>query len=348
MDSVKKSVALTEEDESSEGRSVAVIAVIAVIVVIVLILFLIKKRLKSTEEEPNSLGQIADVVEQVFTPHSLVCPEGTRQGGLFCYEKCTSDEKWDGTHTCYKNGPSDWPGGSTLTHLQHDTKYSTVGTGGAARECADGDEKHHGLCYTPPAPKVDPIDGQTRNYQFSSAGLYRLPCPNGMRWDGTACWQDYESYGRGVGYISNGRCENKEGVGNCERNGLRYYPKCRAGYTNAGCCICTIDAKPYYNRLKSVIGTIPTNCVGNKEKIGGLCYPRCPDGYERRGFNLEYCTSICPPNFTNIGIGGCQKPTRRVNNRGSLIDVGICPESHPIKRGELCYAEIPNEEDFTS
>jgi hypothetical protein len=34
------------------------------------------------------------------------------------------------------------------------------------------------------------------------------------------------------------RCEEDNGKGNCEKNGLIYYPKCKAGYSAFGCCIC--------------------------------------------------------------------------------------------------------------
>ena len=34
------------------------------------------------------------------------------------------------------------------------------------------------------------------------------------------------------------RCEADHGSGNCEKSGLIYYPKCTAGYSASGCCIC--------------------------------------------------------------------------------------------------------------
>lgn len=35
------------------------------------------------------------------------------------------------------------------------------------------------------------------------------------------------------------RCEKDNGVGNCEENGLIWYPKCKYGYHPVGCCICS-------------------------------------------------------------------------------------------------------------
>lgn len=58
-------------------------------------------------------------------------------------------------------------------------------------------------------------------------------------------------YGRGNGYAwtwSDGaantnsgfkeRCETDNGVGNCEKFGLAWYPKCKPDFKPFGCCIC--------------------------------------------------------------------------------------------------------------
>lgn len=45
------------------------------------------------------------------------------------------------------------------------------------------------------------------------------------------------TYGRGVGYMNEAKCEeeNKDG---CEKVGLLHYPKCKEGFKAVGCCIC--------------------------------------------------------------------------------------------------------------
>jgi hypothetical protein len=59
-----------------------------------------------------------------------------------------------------------------------------------------------------------------------------------------------KSYGRGVGYgLQSGdcdaamlaRCEAQNGKGNCEKNGEIFYPKCKFGYHNFGCCVWSVE-----------------------------------------------------------------------------------------------------------
>jgi hypothetical protein len=98
------------------------------------------------------------------------------------------------------------------------------------------------------------------------AGLCYPKCASGMKGVGPVCWQQCPSgysdhgvgctkpaaYGRGAGYPwkfgdalnDNGmiaRCEAAQGRGRCEKNGLIYYPKCKAGFHNVGCCVCSPD-----------------------------------------------------------------------------------------------------------
>ena len=60
------------------------------------------------------------------------------------------------------------------------------------------------------------------------------------------------SYGRGAGNAKNSKCEKKHGRGKCEKNGRRWYPKCREGYYNVGCCICRCrDTNDFISRFTS-------------------------------------------------------------------------------------------------
>jgi hypothetical protein len=77
-------------------------------------------------------------------------------------------------------------------------------------------------------------------------------CPSGWTDIGVSCTKP-KPYGRGVGFPwkfgdkafslkgAKKRCEKKHGAGKCEKNGLIYYPKCKTGFHNAGCCICSPD-----------------------------------------------------------------------------------------------------------
>ena len=89
-------------------------------------------------------------------------------------------------------------------------------------------------------------------------------------------------------------------------------------------------------KLISRMGYAPKKCPAGQHKKGALCYANCPEGYERTDGNIENCTTKCPKDFRNIGLGGCERPRRNVSGKGLTI-VGICPESHPLRTGDLCY-----------
>ena len=91
------------------------------------------------------------------------------------------------------------------------------------------------------------------------------PCRDGYKGVGPVCWsqcpRDFPDhgafcgkpapYGRGVGYpwkfgdkpfdlgAAERRCERDHGQDRCHKDGLIYYPKCREGFHNVGCCVCS-------------------------------------------------------------------------------------------------------------
>jgi len=301
-----------------------------------------------------SINKGANALAQLILGNAsyLVCPEGTTRRGDFCYENCPSDYTSDGTHTCYKNKPNDWKGTETLTHLQHHTQYSTVGADTSKsipNDCLPGKEYHAALCYVNPNPSL---------YEYSSPGIYKGKCPPGYdRWDGTGCWNDADVFSiTNYGYWwetwdqSLSRCSSEEGVP-CEAVGAFAYPKCvdkarkwgrkdADKFYNTGFGTCQKTARVHYPGLKSVIGTPLDKCpTSDREKVGGLCYPKCPQGYERTAGNLEMCQTICPDTYTNIGIGGCQKPSKWVNNVGYISNVGVCPPAFPFKLDSMCFKD---------
>ena len=270
-----------------------------------------------------------DIIKPIPLP--LQCPKGSTLKGLICYENCPTNYTSDGTIGCYENCPPDWKGTQTIAHCQKHTIYSPVGTVDTIpKDCATGLTNYAGLCYDVP-----------EGWYVSSPGLMTMkaPCPPGTTDSGITCY-----YERGAGYpwkfgdpitipinLENAkkRCEADHGVGNCEMDGLIWYPKCRSGYTNFGCCICN------FLKVKPIAGHLPTKCPGNKELYGRLCYNPCSPSYERRGDNIEFCSSKCPPSSIDIGIGGCQR--KRVDVGGKpLTEVGVCPEGY-VREGALCY-----------
>ena len=142
------------------------------------------------------------------------------------------------------------------------------------RKCPNSKVEYAGLCYSLPGP----------DWYVSAPGFIAKRCPPGWRDDGTTCWVDAETYGRGVGYPwqfgdgfnLNGawsRCERDHGRGNCEQYGEVIYPKCREGFHASGCCLCTRDAIRQSKDVTSQVGTVPEQvCGGDEELIDGLCY----------------------------------------------------------------------------
>jgi hypothetical protein len=161
---------------------------------------------------------------------------------------------------------------------------------GSVMQCPPGTEKQAGLCY----PKC-------REGFVGNGPMCWGTCPSGFTNGGTFCTKN--TYGRGAGYpwkfgdgFSNdgmlARCA-KDHPGGCEMWGAVAYPECRAGYGNAGCCLCTRTCpsgftdtgatceKPRYGRNA---GQIPSHCTDDTpDKQLSLCYKACPEGWSGVG-----------------------------------------------------------------
>lgn len=187
------------------------------------------------------------------------------------------------------------------------------GVGVVPTGCDSKQEYDAGLCYA-----------KCRNGYNGVGPVCWQRCPNRFRDDGAFCAKP-EAYGRGAGYPwkigdkpfslkdARKRCEKKHGKGNCETHGAIVYPKCRSGFHNVGCCICSpncIDgmndigvscAKKSYGRG---VGKVPTKCQGGKEYDAGLCYKHCRSGYNGVG---PVCWGKCQEGFTDQGAL-CSRP----------------------------------------
>lgn len=112
------------------------------------------------------------------------------------------------------------------------------------------------------------------------------------------------------------RCNsaNKDG---CEKYGLIYYPKCKAGYDNFGCCICRPDPTPdcaaegyggnaFFGLSLSCAVKItpgdptPLECQADEEEDAGLCYPPCREEFDGVG---PVCWQECGNGQVNCGAG---------------------------------------------
>ncbi|KAJ6649527.1 hypothetical protein Bhyg_04763 [Pseudolycoriella hygida] len=115
---------------------------------------------------------------------------------------------------------------------------------------------------------------------------------------GVSC-QKPAAYGRGAGYAlwDKGKCEREHG--SCEQNGLLHYPKCRAGFSPVGCCICSPNCPSGYTDAGAFctkpsygngVGTSRLGCPSGKQYDAGLCYVPCPTGLIGVG---PLCWSAC-------------------------------------------------------
>jgi hypothetical protein len=149
------------------------------------------------------------------------------------------------------------------------------GAGTVPTACPPGEESDAALCY--------PRCGEG----FRGVGpVCWKSCPSGFTDTGTDCLKP-KSYGRGTGYVvwDEKKCVKENG--SCEKNGALWYPKCRPGFHNVGCCVCSPDCpsgtkdvgvsceKSSYGRS---VGKI-RSCAQDEEEQAGLCYKKCEAGY---------------------------------------------------------------------
>ena len=162
-------------------------------------------------------------------------------------------------------------------------------TAGKPLKCASGLEEDAALCYKP----------CKSGYKGVGPVCWKK-CPSGFKDTGVACTKTKgKPYGRGSGYFwypfekhsKTYRCEHSsqgKKYGGCEKNGLGMYPKCKSGYHNVGCCICSPDCpkgstdtgafcqitKKSYGRG---VGKPISACTDENypDKDGALCYPDC-------------------------------------------------------------------------
>ncbi len=179
---------------------------------------------------------------------------------------------------------------------------TTRGAGTIPTTCPPGTEGKDGLCYA-----------QCRAGYRGAVTMCVPDCPAGFRDDGLHCAKG-AAYGRGAGFPwvfgdalnDSGmikRCEAQHGAGGCEKNGLVFYPKCRAGFVAVGANICSpqcpagmVDIgvscqKVTYDRG---VGKIPV-CAAGQVNDAGLCYSPCAGG--NTGVGPVCWADACPANF---------------------------------------------------
>ena len=221
-------------------------------------------------------------------------------------------------------------------------------SGGSARAqergCDSDKEMQAGLCY----PKCKP--------GFSGIVTKCVQeCPPGWRNDGFFCAKP-AAYGRGTGYAiwNEAKC-NRENPGGCEKWGLNWYPKCKAGFHPVGCCLCSPSCpqgmtdigvscqKSSYDRgigkvPATVVPPVPVN-VANQPfyNIAHMTNTQTAlrwaikEGANAVEIDLQYDAQGLPTQFQHKGICDC-----------SCVPLGLAPENHVCSqlepKGSRCEA----------
>lgn len=169
------------------------------------------------------------------------------------------------------------------------------GVGTVITTCPETEQKDGALCY--PFCKDDFYGVGPVCWQY---------CPAGFKDTGVDCLKP-SAYGRGAGYPlwEEDKC-NAQNPQGCEKNGAIWYPKCKEGFHNFGCCICSPDCqdgqidigvscqKKSYGRGAGK----PLGCPSNKEEQASLCYFPCKTSYDGNG---PVCWAECPAGSFDCG-----------------------------------------------
>ena len=169
------------------------------------------------------------------------------------------------------------------------------GVGKPIHTCKNDEEQSGLLCY----PKCKD------NYTGAGPVCWQN-CQKDFRDDGAYCFKT-PAYGRGAGYTigNKDKCEKENPIG-CEKYGLLFYPKCKEGYKNFGCCVCTPTCQEGMEDIgiscnKDSYGRgvgKPLGCDTNQDYDIGLCYGKCDSGFKAIG---PVCWDSCPAGYDQCG-----------------------------------------------
>ncbi|CDW74274.1 UNKNOWN [Stylonychia lemnae] len=169
------------------------------------------------------------------------------------------------------------------------------GAGNVITSCPDGQEKNGALCYP-----------NCKDGFYGVGPVCWQHCTPGFTDTGVDCLKP-SSYGRGVGYAlwHESKC-NEENPQGCEKWGALYYPKCKEGFHNVACCVCSPDCASGFTDIgvscqKDSYGRgagYPLGCAKGLEESGALCYPPCKGDYSGNG---PVCWQQCPAGMHTCG-----------------------------------------------
>ncbi len=244
-----------------------------------------------------------------------------------------------------------------VTNSKYDYCYRKSygrGAGEPLSTCPQGTERKDLLCYT-----------LCKSGYEGNGPVCWQNCPSGYRDDNaTTCWKP-NSYGRGAGYPAKvgefnldkarKRCADEHPEG-CEKDGLVIYPKCKPGFTNAGCCICSPDCPP--GMTNSGAGCIkqsygrgagkPMGCKDGLEKGPAdlLCYLPCQKGYHGDG---PVCWQNCISTQPEECGAGCATTKEACGQKtSSMVTAPIMLAVNILTLGESSEASAAKEELVTA
>ena len=202
------------------------------------------------------------------------CAAGEEEFGGLCYRPCAAGFKSDAgaPYNCYKQYP-DWEANGLLHTFLNITKKMITEVGSVPNGCPAGMVNDAGLCYKPCEAGykgVGPVCwAETEKVNIAGRIPDKGPCPNGMRDDGTSCWDDVKTTGgacRGGNTYECGRLRGAFG----EDWGPKY-------------CTAPIQCDPIVTTGSGSIKVAlwqRQSCGANEDMIDGLCYNKCPVGKE--------------------------------------------------------------------
>ena len=214
--------------------------------------------------------------------------------------------------------PVIWTGAATAAEDGKDFCWKDSqprGVGTIPDTCRADEERIGLLCYKQCKPGM-------KRFGFDCHSV----CPAGMENQGLFCRA--AEYGRGGGYPWEfgdslndsgmyARCHAANGQGNCEKQGLIVYAKCKPGYINIGlicrpkqpdCAALNMGGQLDLSCAKKVeIGNPVTGqCGANQDKDAGLCYKKCSPGYNGIG---PVCWGKPPTSWVECGMGAAKDST---------------------------------------
>lgn len=217
--------------------------------------------------------------------------------------------------------------------------YSMASAGRATAPCPDGTTRDDGTtCW---------IDAKV----WTNCGKFSgKSCPSGyVKGAKCTCTRKVQTSPKPTAWVTSSMMVQACPSGKTNYEGLCYtvpsgYTMSSPGVASKGCpagqradpTSCWIDAKATPKDTKWLLGqSLKPSCDAgyNLNDLKSYCYQNCSDNFQRQTSNLEFCTSICPSDMTDIGVS-CQKKSSTRSSH-ALTAVGVCPTGK-TKSHDLC------------